>query len=96
MQPQWRRDGRELFYLALDRKIMSVEVQLSPTFHSAAPQTIFEAPVSMKGIGDSNARFAFTPDGQRALVVADLAEGASSSPIHVVLNWPATLQKTQP
>jgi eukaryotic-like serine/threonine-protein kinase len=96
MQPQWRRDGRELFYLAPNRKIMSVEVQLSPTFRATIPQTLFEAPISMKGIGDSNARYVFTPDGQRALVVADVSDSANSSPIHVVLNWPTALQKTQP
>jgi hypothetical protein len=75
---------------------MSVEVQLSPTFRATTPRTLFEAPVSMKGVGDSNARYVFTPDGQRALVVADVSDSASSSPIHVVLNWPAALEKTQP
>jgi eukaryotic-like serine/threonine-protein kinase len=93
MEPQWRHDGHELFYLAPDRKIMSVEVELSPTFRPTAPKALFEVPVSMKGIGDSNARYVFAQDGQRALVVADLDASGISSPIHVMLNWPTALQK---
>lgn len=93
MEPQWRKDGRELFYLAPNRKIMSVDVQLTPTFHSGAPQVLFDAPINLKGVTDSHARYTFTADGQRAIVVADLAESAAASPIQVVLNWPASLEK---
>jgi len=27
VQPRWRRDGKELFYLGLDRKLMAVPVR---------------------------------------------------------------------
>jgi serine/threonine protein kinase/Tol biopolymer transport system component len=92
--PQWRRDGRELFYLAANRKIMAVPTELSSTFHAGAPEALFEAPIDMNGIEDSSARFVFSPDGQRVLVVAHAGEekGASSG-ICVVSNWPATLLK---
>jgi len=95
IEPQWHKDGRELFYLAPNRKLMAVETQLNPTFHAGPPQPLFDAPISMKGIGDSRSRFAVSPDGQRVLVVTDLAERSSSSgsPIQVVLNWPAALEK---
>jgi eukaryotic-like serine/threonine-protein kinase len=92
-QPQWRRDGREIFYLAPNRKIMAVATELSPTFHAGAPQPLFEAPISMNGIADSSARFSFSSDGQRVLVVAEVGERAASSAIRVVVNWPGALPK---
>jgi eukaryotic-like serine/threonine-protein kinase len=92
-QPQWRRDGRELFYLAPNRTIMSVATELSPSFHAGAPQPLFEAPINMNGVEDSSARFTFSPDGQRVLVIAEVGEKAVSSGIRVVANWPAALPK---
>ena len=93
MEPQWRGDGRELFYLAPNKKIMSVATELSPTFQAGVPQTVVDAPINMKGVVDSHARYIFTHDGQRALVIVDVADSGSSSPIQVVLNWPAGLAK---
>jgi eukaryotic-like serine/threonine-protein kinase len=92
-QPQWRRDGRELFYLAPNRKIMAVATELSPTFHAGAPQPLFEAPINMNGIEDSSARFTFSSDGQRVLVIAEVGEKGVSSGIRVVANWPVGLPK---
>jgi Tol biopolymer transport system component len=93
LQPQWRRDGRELFYLAPNRKLMAVATQESPTFSAGVPQALFDAPISLNGINDSRARYVFMPDGQRVLVVATHPESAAASAIRVVLNWPAGLQK---
>lgn len=35
-QPRWRRDGKELFYIAADGKLMAVEVKTAPTFEAGA------------------------------------------------------------
>ena len=35
--PKWRRDGKELFYLGLDRRLMAVEVKTAPTFEAGLP-----------------------------------------------------------
>ncbi|MDQ3174094.1 MAG: hypothetical protein M3Q91_10365 [Acidobacteriota bacterium] len=40
-QPKWRRDGRELFYIAADRKLMAVDVKLGATFEAGVPKTLF-------------------------------------------------------
>jgi Tol biopolymer transport system component len=37
VQPKWRRDGRELYYLSLDGKMMSVPVGTAPSFTAAVP-----------------------------------------------------------
>jgi Tol biopolymer transport system component len=93
-QPQWRRDGKELFFLAPSRKIMAVSVQDQATFQPGIPQALFEAAVNMSGLSDSRSRFVFTADGQRVLVIVNLGQEAGmSSPINVVLNWNAELKK---
>ena len=37
--PRWRRDGKELFYLSLDNKIMAVPVETTPPVPSCLPIT---------------------------------------------------------
>src|SRR5258705_3614133 len=37
----WRRDGRELFYIAVDRKLMVVDVKLGATFEASVPKELF-------------------------------------------------------
>jgi serine/threonine protein kinase len=41
-QPQWRGDGRELFYLALDRSIVSVPVLPGPEFAAGTATPLFQ------------------------------------------------------
>jgi serine/threonine protein kinase len=43
VQPRWRRDGKELFYLALDRKLMAVPVRGVSTLEFGAGVPLFEA-----------------------------------------------------
>jgi serine/threonine protein kinase/Tol biopolymer transport system component len=45
VEPRWRRDGKELFYLSLERKLMAVEVKSAPTFESGAPKELFQTPI---------------------------------------------------
>ena len=42
----WRRDGRELYYLALDRGIMAVSVTVAPDFEFGKPKLLFRLPES--------------------------------------------------
>lgn len=41
VQPQWRADGSELFYLALDRSMMRVHVTPGPEFVGSPPSSLF-------------------------------------------------------
>ena len=90
-QPRWRRDGKELFYISADQKLMVVAVKSGTTFEASAPQSLFEldplvAPIS--------GRFTYQPTahGQRFLILAKVG-GAAAPPITVVLNWQAGLKK---
>ena len=37
----WRRDGKELYYLAADRAVMAVSVTTSPTIEFGKPRVLF-------------------------------------------------------
>jgi Tol biopolymer transport system component len=88
--PRWRRDGRELFYLAPDRKIMSVEVRAGAAFEFSAAKPLFDAPIDIVASASAN-RYDVSADGQRFLIGAP-AETTSPAPITVVVNWLAGLK----
>jgi Tol biopolymer transport system component len=85
-QPAWRRDGKELFYLSLDRKLMAVEVQTGATFEAAAPQPLFHVRVPVINITLFRNHYTVSPDGQKFLVVT-IPEMSAAAPLVVELNW---------
>ena len=89
-QPSWRRDGKELFYLAPDRRLMAVEVKTGSTFEPGTPKALFQTQVT--GLVDARNHYVVSGDGQRFLVNTIVQE-ASSSPITVVVNWTAGLKQ---
>jgi len=97
-QPRWRRDGRELFYISGDSKLMSVVVTTTPAFEKeGSPRALFSAPVAAGGLaGDTVvSRYDVTRDGRRFLIDATAMTGSATrpAPITVVLNWPALMEK---
>jgi Tol biopolymer transport system component len=67
-QPRGRRDGKELFYIAADRKLMAVDVRNAPTFQPGIPHVLFDPHVSgtlRGGFGLLTFNYDVTPDGQR-------------------------------
>ena len=88
-QPRWRRDGRELFYVSPDQKMMAVPVKISATgIEAGTPHAIFEgAPESTRERID----YQPTDDGQRFLL--NLPADVVPTPITMALNWQAGLTK---
>ena len=84
IQPQWRADGRELFYLGLDGTMMSAQRGQRRGFVAGAPERRSSRPDS-RGIR-ARARYAVTPDGQRFLLRTDVADDRSQR-FTIVLNW---------
>ncbi len=80
--PVWRRDGKELYYLSEDNKVMVVEVtERGSSLELGVPQPLFEVTPS------PGARpFTAYPDG-RLFVLAAQQEAAVTSPVTLVLNW---------
>jgi Tol biopolymer transport system component len=91
-QASWRGDGRELYYLRLDRTLMSVEVKAGAGFEAALPTPIFATRAPAVSAGGSRAHYAASGDGQRFLVNSTL-DRANLAPIQVVLNWTVALRK---
>ena len=95
-QPRWRRrDGKELFYISPDRKMMAVEVSTaSGAVQAGIPKALFPAPI-FGGATLDTTRYDVTADGQKFLInsLATETNSAQSSPITVVLNWQAGLKK---
>src|SRR3989475_2188279 len=89
--PVWSRDGKELFYVSPEKKMMAVEVKgEGATFERGEPKVLFD--MRVRSFIDAQARFAVTADGQKFLVNNTIGETASA-PIAVVLNWTADLKK---
>lgn len=95
-QPHWRRDGKELFYISADSKMMAVEVAgASGAFQSGIPKVLFAAPIFGGGTATNTTRYDVTADGKKFLINSVPAETTpgTSPPITVVLNWQAGLKK---
>jgi eukaryotic-like serine/threonine-protein kinase len=86
-EPQWRRDGRELYYLAPDGTLMAVAVSSrDDIFNAGRAVPLFQARIPADIITFRN-HYAPSRDGQRFLI--DAAD--DNEPINVVVNWTALL-----
>jgi dipeptidyl aminopeptidase/acylaminoacyl peptidase len=84
-EPQWRRDGKELFYLAPDTTLMAVDVQpRAASLAIGAPQSLFVTNTSPPDVIRNV--YSPSPDGQRFLVLSPLVPHGMS-PLVGVLNW---------
>jgi eukaryotic-like serine/threonine-protein kinase len=88
-EPRWRADGREMYYLSEDRKLMAVPVGQGPSFRT--PQALFQTRVT-PGVNQFRTHYVPSRDGQRFLVNTQSGD-PSPTPITVVLNWTAGLKK---
>jgi eukaryotic-like serine/threonine-protein kinase len=86
----WSRDGKELFYVARDRRMMTIPVKTDgPVFEYGAPKPLFETrPLFMYGGFDY---FDVTPDGN--FLIGTLIGDPSAPAPTVILNWPELVGK---
>jgi Tol biopolymer transport system component len=89
-QPVWRRDGRQLFYLAADGRLIAVSMDLkagSPAIGLA--ETLFDR--RFQASASDIDLYDVTADGTRLLINAPL-EDRPQSALTVVLDWNARLK----
>jgi dipeptidyl aminopeptidase/acylaminoacyl peptidase len=91
IEPRWRGDGKEIFFIDPDGKMTSVEVQPSADGKSldvASPKELFQTRIYRGGTqtGGFKFQYAVAPDGKRFLIDSNVGEEAPS-PITVILNW---------
>jgi Tol biopolymer transport system component len=91
-QPRWRRNGKELFYIARDAKLMAVPIDLPSSGKTpvvGAPIPLFATRLASRGARKQ--QYAVAEDGQRFLMNTGIDE-ATASPITIVQNWMAGLK----
>ena len=99
VQPRWRRDGRELFYVAPDTRLMAVPLRVAPDAHAleaGPPVPLFPSRLATGGniaaAGfQARAQYAVAADGRFLMNIA--ADDGVTSPITIVQNWDAALTK---
>jgi hypothetical protein len=81
-EPRWRADGREIYYLSADQKLMVVSVGPGPSF--SGPKALFQTHTDT-AVSPQRTHYVPGRDGQRFLVSTPVAERAPIS-ITIVLN----------
>ena len=89
--PRWRADGRELFYLSEDRKLMAVAVPAGGAFDAGAPQVLFPLPPRTSDNSyDYPTEYDVSARGDR-FVICEVPEQAPSAAITLISDWPGLL-----
>jgi serine/threonine protein kinase len=88
--PQWRRDGGELYFIAADHKLMSVAIARGAKFAPGIPTPLFQTRVT--GLTDVRTHYQAAADGKRFLVVT-IGPGDRGAPIQVIANWQTRLMR---
>lgn len=88
IEPKWRRDGHELYYLGFDGKMMAVQVKPDNTF--GTPVTLFQTPLTVNRYqSPRERRYDVAPDGRFLIAALVVAPGAPV--IEAVINWASGL-----
>ena len=89
-QPYWRGDGKELFYLGPDGRMMSIATDLAPDAAFGDPVPLFQTSLVPASVTGNRNQYLVTRDGQRFL----LCESATPTPPHLtlVVNFARTLE----
>ena len=85
-QPRWRADGKELFYLSADGKMMAAPVKEGANFDAGTPVALFQANARELVATSEQMMYDVSTDGQRFLVNTQV-KNPEARPMSVVLNW---------
>jgi len=89
--PRWRADGRELFYMSADDKVMSPEIsEQGPGVGISKVKALFQAHPKPSA---PECMYDVMPDGKKFLVVTPDKQGGQN--LTLIVNWPALLRKQQ-
>jgi Tol biopolymer transport system component len=91
-QPRWRGDGKELFYLSSDGKVMAAPVSTGTNFRAGASVALFQANPRELVATSEQIVYDVSKDGQRFLINTQV-NNTDTRPMSVVLNWDAEFKK---
>jgi serine/threonine protein kinase len=85
IDPRWSANGKELYFLAPDGKLMAASINAQgSTFDAASPIALFPAsPVS--GLGFNKQEYAVSRDGR--FLINQPVDASTTPPITLILNW---------
>jgi serine/threonine-protein kinase len=94
VHPRWRHDGRELFYVDSDERLVAVPVAAGRDFVPGKPTPLFTLPIGPE-INVFGAAYVYVvaPGGQRFLISVQSTGVAQRVPLIVTTNWTSLLKK---
>jgi Tol biopolymer transport system component len=84
-RPVWSRDGKELYFISADSKMMAVEIRSGSKFDAGVPKALFDVRM------DGGAWFDVSKDGK--FLIPSQVQSAATVPMTVVVNWQAGLKR---
>jgi Tol biopolymer transport system component len=88
-QPNWGHDGKRLFYVAPDRKLMMAEFDPREKT-AAAPRVLFQSRIIAPSFSDT--QYAVSRDDH---FLINSLPANSSSPLTLITGWTAPVEKTK-
>jgi Tol biopolymer transport system component len=88
--PRWRPDGREIFYIAEDRRLVSVSVKPGAVFEHGPPVPLFDTGMTPYW-GAARNHYDIGSDGRFLFMVP--AADDRTAPFTIVINWSAGLRR---
>jgi serine/threonine protein kinase len=87
--PNWRKDGKELYFFSLDQQVMAVDVQQNgASLQLGAPHALFKATT----VSGPNGPYTVSADGKKFVMNTVLPQSITE-PLTLITNWPADLKQ---
>jgi serine/threonine protein kinase len=91
-EPRWRHDGKELFYVSPEGKMMAVAVAAGTTFKAGTTVALFQTYRRQPVSSQDHFSYDVSADGQKFLIITKMEE-ANAAPLSVLLNWSSEMDK---
>ena len=84
---RWRGDGKQLFFLDLEGRVMSAAVKIDgPSFETSSAKLLFQLSGAVPQLSPGRTRYSVSADGQRFLFNLSPPQ-MSNTPITVTIDW---------
>jgi Tol biopolymer transport system component len=91
-EPRWRKDGKELFYLSGEGRMMAVEIKTGSGFEAGSPVTLFQTHPRQHVSTMDVSSYDVTADGRRFLINTRV-DDPTATPVSIVLNWASAIDQ---
>ncbi len=95
--PKWTKGGKELIYFDRSERMMAVDVETQPSFHTGTPHRLFEVPQGKFEMRTAPlVNYDVTKDGEKFVFVQFAGDDVDTGYVSVTLNWFEELRKKVP